>query len=65
MVLPALRASAEFVSIIGTTRGVLSALDPGRLLSIYANQTVHPVHANAITKGIRQAPADADPDAVA
>eukprot|EP00969_Alexandrium_andersonii_P024553 1071250-Alexandrium_andersonii.AAC.1 len=39
MALPALRESAEYVCIIGTTRGVLSALDVGRLLAIYANQT--------------------------
>eukprot|EP00969_Alexandrium_andersonii_P028930 1262775-Alexandrium_andersonii.AAC.1 len=51
--------------IIGTTRGVLSALDVGRLLAIYANQTVHPVQANAIMRSTRQALADADPDAVA
>eukprot|EP00969_Alexandrium_andersonii_P107100 4723847-Alexandrium_andersonii.AAC.1 len=29
MVLPALRESAEYICIIGTTRGVLSALDVG------------------------------------
>eukprot|EP00969_Alexandrium_andersonii_P019092 833956-Alexandrium_andersonii.AAC.1 len=65
MSLPALRESAEYIGIIGTTRGVLSALDVGRLLAFYANQTVHPVHANAIMKVVRQALADADPDTVA
>eukprot|EP00969_Alexandrium_andersonii_P104429 4607978-Alexandrium_andersonii.AAC.1 len=49
--LPALRESAEYICIIGATRGVLSALDAGRLLAIYANQTVHPARANAIMKG--------------
>eukprot|EP00969_Alexandrium_andersonii_P049831 2186449-Alexandrium_andersonii.AAC.1 len=63
--MPALSEPAEYVTIIGTTWGVLSALDVGRMVQIYANQTIHPVHANGITRGIRQALADDDPDTVA
>eukprot|EP00969_Alexandrium_andersonii_P162329 7174965-Alexandrium_andersonii.AAC.1 len=44
--MPALSESAEYVTIIGTTHGVLSALDVGRMVQIYANQTIHPVRAN-------------------
>eukprot|EP00969_Alexandrium_andersonii_P276196 12208458-Alexandrium_andersonii.AAC.1 len=63
--MPALFESAEFLSIEGTKRGLMPALNPGKMLSIYADQDVHPRCANKVMKRVRQAIADGDPEAVA
>eukprot|EP00969_Alexandrium_andersonii_P326028 14405234-Alexandrium_andersonii.AAC.1 len=63
--MPALCESAEFLSIEGAKRGVMPALNPGKRLSIYADQAVHPRCANKLMKRVRQAIADGDPEAVA
>eukprot|EP00969_Alexandrium_andersonii_P236606 10445355-Alexandrium_andersonii.AAC.1 len=62
---PALNETVEFVSASDAGAGVMRALAPGSMMTLYMDSISHPAIALALGKGTVKALADAEPGAVA
>eukprot|EP00969_Alexandrium_andersonii_P224135 9898136-Alexandrium_andersonii.AAC.1 len=63
--IPALNETVEFISASDTGTGVMRALAPGSMMTLYVGNIICPTVALALGKGTARALADAEPDAVA
>eukprot|EP00969_Alexandrium_andersonii_P074472 3284647-Alexandrium_andersonii.AAC.1 len=63
--IPALNETVEFISASDAGTGVMRALKPGSMMTLYVDSLISPTIALALDRGTVRALADAEPDAVA